>query len=288
MANTIFVSGATGNMGKEVVKQLVAKGARVRAGVHSKEKAGILKETGAEVVSVDLNNVKSVQTALEGVEKAFSLSPLVPNLAELSANFVKAAKLAGVKYIVRASGMGADSPQAITLGRWHREAEKTVESSGIAYTLIRPNSFMQNYINFAAHTIKSQNAFYFPQGDGKVSLIDVRDIAAVVVALLTKGGHEGKAYTLTGPEAVSNYQIAAILSRVTGRTINYVDVPEAAARQGMKEMGMPETIIEALLELYTIVKAGYTGAVSPAVEQITGRPPLSFEQFAKDHILFFK
>ena len=288
MVNTIFVSGATGNMGKEVVKQLVSKGAQVRAGVHSHEKAGILKEMGAEVVSVDLNNVNSIQTALDNVEKAFSLSPLVPNLAELSANFVKAAKLAGVKYIVRASGMGADSPQAITLGRWHRDAEKTVESSGIAYTLIRPNSFMQNYINFASHTIKSQNTFYFPQGDGKISLIDVRDIAAVVVALLTKDGHEGKAYTLTGPEAVSNYQIAGILSHVTGRTINYVDLPEAAARQGMKEMGMPETIVEALLELSAIIKAGYTGAVSPAVEQITGRQPFSFEQFAKDHIRFFK
>lgn len=288
MANTIFVSGATGNIGREVVKQLIEKGLYVRAGVHSEQKAGILKELGAEVVPIDLNDVKNIQTMLEGVEKAFSLIPLLPNLAELGANFVKAAKITGVKYIVWSSGMGADSPQAITLGKWHREAEKAVEASGIPYTIVRPNSFMQNYVNFAGHTIKNQNAFYFPQGDGKISLIDVRDIAAVISILLTERGHEGKAYNLTGAEAISNYKIAEILSEITGRTINYIDVPVKAARQSMKDMGMPEVIVEALLELSAIIKAGYTSEVSPAVEQITGKQPILFRQFAKDHIQFFK
>ena len=288
MANTIFVSGATGTVGSEVVKQLIEKGASVRAGVHSEQKAGILKKLGAEVVAVDLNDIKSIQTALTGVEKAFSLSPLVPNLAELGINFVKAAKLSRVKYIVRASGLGADSPQAITLGKWHREAEKAVEASGIPYTLVRPNSFMQNYVNFAGHTIKTQNAFYFPHGDGTISLIDVRDIAAVVATVLTESGHEGKAYELTGSEAISNYQIAKILSRLTGRAINYVDVPEDTARRSMKDMGMPESIVEALMELAAIIKAGYASAVSPAVKQITGKQPISFEQFAKDYLQFFK
>src|SRR3989338_7747764 len=115
MANIIFVSGATGNIGREVVKQLIEKGVHVRAGVHSEQKAGILKELGAEVVLIDLNNIKNIKTGLEGVTKAFSLIPLVPNLAELGANFVKAAKMAGVNHIVWSSGMGADSPQAITL-----------------------------------------------------------------------------------------------------------------------------------------------------------------------------
>lgn len=288
MANIIFVSGATGNIGKEVVKQLIEKGIRVRAGVHSEQKAGILKKLGAEVVLIDLNDIKSIQTALEGVGKAFSLIPLVPNLAELGANFIKAAKIAGVKYIVWSSGMGADSPQAITLGKWHRAAEKAVEASGISYTIVRPNSFMQNYVNFAGHTIKNQNAFYFPQGDGKISLIDVRDIAAVISILLTESGHEGKAYNLTGAEAISNHKIADILSEITGRTINYIDVPVEAARQSMKDMGMPEVIVEALLELSAIIKAGYTSEVSPAVEQITGKQPISFRQFAKDYLQFFK
>lgn len=288
MANIIFVSGATGNIGKEVVKQLIEKGVHVRAGVHSEQKAGILKELGAEVVLIDLNNIKNIKTGLEGVTKAFSLIPLVPNLAELGANFVKAAKMAGVNHIVWSSGMGADSPQAITLGKWHREAEKAVEASGITYTIVRPNSFMQNYVNFAGHTIKNQNAFYFPQGDGKISLIDVRDIAAVISILLTESGHEGKAYNLTGDEAISNYKVAEILSEITGRSINYIDVPVDTARQSMKDMGMPDVIVEALLELSSIIKAGYTSEVSNAVKQITGKQPISFRQFAKDYLQFFK
>ena len=288
MANIIFVSGATGNIGKEVVKQLIEKRMRVRAGVHSEQKAGILKELGAEIVLIDLNDIKSIQTALEGVGKAFSLIPLAANLAELGANFVKAAKLSGVKYIVWSSGMGADSPHAITLGKWHRAAEKAVETSGIPCTIVRPNSFMQNYVNFAGDAIKNQNAFYSPQGDGKISLIDVRDIAAVVSVLLTESGHESKAYNLTGAEAISNYKIAEILSEITGHTINYIDVPVDTARQSMKNMGMPESIVEALLELSAIIKAGYTSEVSNAVKQITGKQPISFRQFAKDHLQFFK
>jgi uncharacterized protein YbjT (DUF2867 family) len=288
MSSPIFVSGATGNVGGEVVKQLVEKGMPVRAGVHSEHKAASLRNLGVEVVPVDFAETQSIVAALEGVEKAFSLSPLVPNLSEVGINFVKAARECGVKYIVRSSGLGADSPQAITLGRWHREVEKALEQSGIAYSVVRPNSFMQNYINLASPTIKSQNAFYFPQGDGEISLIDVRDVAAVVVVLLTEGGHERKSYDITGPEAISNYRIAEILSRVTGRKISYVDVPEDVARKSMKDMGMPDAIVEALLELSAIIKAGYTSAVSPAVEEITGRKATSFEQFADDFSEAFK
>jgi uncharacterized protein YbjT (DUF2867 family) len=282
MSSPIFVSGATGNTGGEVAKQLIEKGMPVRAGIHSEQKATPLKDLGAEVVSVDFQDTKSIVAALEGVEKAYSVSPLVPTMAELGLNFVKSAKQAGVKYMVRASGLGADSPQAITFGQWHREVEKAVENSGIAYTLIRPNSFMQNYITYASHTVKTQNAFYLPQGEGKISLIDVRDIAAAIVAALTESGHEGKAYDLTGPEAISNYQVAEILSKITGRTINYVDVPEDTARQNMKGMGMPEAIVEGLLELSAIIKAGYVSTISPAVEQVIGRKPISFERFAND------
>jgi len=288
MSSPIFVSGATGNTGGEVVKQLIEKGIPVRAGIHLEQKGTPLKDLGAEVVSVDFKDTKSIVAALDGVVKAYSVSPLVPSMVKLGVNFVKAAKQAGVKYMVRASGLGADSPQAITLGRWHREVEKTVEDSGIAYTLVRPNSFMQNYITYASHTVKTQNAFYLPQGEGKISLIDVRDIAAVIVAVLTEGGHEGKAYDLTGLEAISNYQVAEILSKITGRTINYVDVTEDTARQNMKGMGMPEAIVEGLLELSAIIKAGYVSTISPAVEQVIGRKPISFERFANDFAEAFK
>lgn len=209
-------------------------------------------------------------------------------MAELGIKSVEEAKRAGVKYIVRSSALGADAEPGIRLGRWHREVEKTIESSGIPFTILRPNSFMQNYANMLGHTIRTQSAFYLPMGDGKVSVVDTCDVAAVAATLLTKGGHEGKSYELTGPEALSNDQVAAILSKVAGRKITYVNVSDEDARQGMKDAGMPEWLINALMELYSTNKAGYTAAVSAVVEQVTGKKPISFAQFAKDYADAFK
>ena len=145
---------------------------------------------------------------------------------------------------------------------------------------------MQNYFNFA--TIKEHGAFYLPIGDGKTSHVDIRDVAAAAVAALTQSGHEGKAYDITGPEALDNYRIAEILSSVTGKNISYVEISEDDARKAMTDMGMPESIVAVLIELYAIEKAGHGSAVSPAVEQITGRKPIAFEQFAKDYAEAFK
>jgi uncharacterized protein YbjT (DUF2867 family) len=288
MSDTIFVTGSTGNVGGNVLAALLEKGMKVRVDVRSKENVDLFSKRGVEVVNMDFNDPKSIESGLKGIEKVFSMTPFVPHLVELGLNFVEAAKKAGVKYIVRLSGMGADAPQPITLAGWHRAVEKAIESSGIAHTFLRPNSYMQNFIAFAADFIKTQNAFYLPQGDGKVSYVDVRDVGAVAVAALTDERHRGKAYTVTGPEALSGSEIAGIFSELTGRTINYVDVPEDAAAKGMREAGMPDALIDALLELYAINEAGYTATVSDAVEKATGRKATSFKQFANDFAAAFK
>ena len=282
MDGKILVTGATGNIGSQVVGLLKARQIPFRAAVHSGEKAAALERQGIEATVVDLNSVETIEKAMRGIDKVFSLSPFVPNLAGLGENIVKAARRAGIKYIVRSSGLGADNPDAITLGRWHREAEMAVEGSGIPFTIVRPITFMQNYINFHSRTIKQQGAFYAAQGDGKVSLIDVRDVAEVMVKVLTSGGHEGKAYDITGPEAISNYEIASALTEVAGRQIKYVDVPESAVRKGMLDTGMPEELVNALMELVAISKAGHLSAVLPGVERLLGRKPGSFRRFAQD------
>ena len=283
MSEIILVTGATGKIGSHVVKQLEAAGARVRAAVHSTNRASAMRANGTEQVEVELADRRSVAAALEGVAKLFVLLPLVPNLADLAGNVVEEAKKAGVKYIIHSSGMGADAPQPITLASWHRQAEEALRGSGIPHTILRPNSFMQNYVHFAGATIRSQNAFYLPCGDGRVSLVDVRDIAAVAASLLTKGGHEGRAYNVTGPEALSNYEVASIFSDVLGRGIAYVDVSEGQARHGMTDAGLPGWLVTVLLELYALQKAGYGAEVSSAVELITGRRPINFESFVRDH-----
>lgn len=280
MAQSIFISGATGNIGSHLVDVLKKMGVSVRAGAHSQKSRQVLAAKGVEVVDIDFQDKQSIVNALKGCTKAFSLSPIAPNLAEMGLNFIEAAKESGVEYVLRSSGMGADNPLAISLGREHRKVEIALESSGLDYSIIRPNSFMQNYINFTGETIRTGNAMYLPMGDGRISLIDACDVADVAAEILINSTHAGMAYTLTGPEAISNQEIAALLSEVTGRQITYIDIPEQKTRESMLNIGMPEIITEWILELYAINKAGYTAELSTSVKDILGREARTFKTFA--------
>ena len=288
MTQTIFISGATGNIGSNIINSLKKKDVKIRAGVHSQASRSKLEKQGVDVVTVDFSNIDSIRGALNGCTKAFSMSPISPDLVNLGLNFLKAAQEVGIEHLLRLSGMGADNPQAISLGRMHREVEMAIEKSSIPYTFVRPNSFMQNYLNFASESIRTQKAFYFPIGDGRISLIDARDIGDVAAEIFTTSSHFGKAFTLTGPEAISNYEIADQLSNIVGEKITYFDVSESQARSAMLEQGMPEKITEWILELYSINKAGYTAETTSSVEDILGRKPRSFASFAFDHAEYFK
>lgn len=282
----IVVTGATGNIGKPVVEQLIEKGYAPRVVVRKRETNADWDAAGVEQKIADLNDVESLAEAFAGADRIFSVSPLVENLVEIGAMTVEAAKRAGVKHIVRSSALGADVDAPIALGRWHGAVEKAVANSGIAFTIVQPASFFQNYFGYA-DTIKNQDAFYAPLGDGKVSLIDARDIAAVAVAALTEDGHEGKKYTVTGGESLSNQDIARIFSEVLKREIKYVDVPEDAARRGMLDSKMPAWMVDAVMELNQIGKAGYVAEVRPTVEEVTGHRPRTFRRFAEENAQFF-
>ncbi len=284
---TIVVIGATGNVGAPVVAALIEKGIAPRVVVRQQKPHPAWDAAGVTQIVADSNDVNSLAKAFEGASHVFSVLPLVENIVEMGEKTVTAAQKAGVQHLVRSSAQGADVSAPIALGRWHGEIDQKVESSGLDFTLLQPASFFQNYLGYA-DTIKTQNAFYAPMGDGKVSLIDTRDIAAVAVAALTQSGHAGKKYALTGGESLSNSEIAAIFSEVLGREISYVDVPEAKARQQMLDLGMPAWLVDAVMELNAIGKAGYLAQVSPSVEQITQRPPLTFRQFAEQNQAAFK
>jgi uncharacterized protein YbjT (DUF2867 family) len=187
--------------------------------------------------------------------------------------------------------MGADLKADVGTMRLHRQAEKIIEQSGIPFTFLRPNEFMQNFINFHSHSIKSNNAFYIPLEDAKVSVVDVRDIAAVAVKSLTENGnnkHNNKTYLITGPEALSYHQMAEILSNATGKKISYVNVSEEEARGAMKEMGMDDWLINTISELFNYFRKGYASQVYSGVEEITGKKPTTFAQFAKDYVEAFR
>jgi uncharacterized protein YbjT (DUF2867 family) len=292
MAKTILVTGATGTVGKEVVKQLSAKGQTIRAAARSANDDKTFGNlNGVQVVQLDYETPASLALALKGIDSLFLLTPFQSNMVDLTSNLAREAKNARVKYIVKQSVMGAEAEPGITPSRLHRQAEKIIEESQIPFTFLRPNFFMQNFVNFFAQTIKNQDAFYLAAGDGKVSFVDVRDIAAVAVHSLVDGvgsQHEGKAYDITGGEALSYGQAAEVLSSEVGKKINYMNISNDDARKGMKDTGADDWTINSMIELFEIIRAGYASAVSPVVEQITGHKPVTFEQFAKDHAGAFR
>jgi uncharacterized protein YbjT (DUF2867 family) len=193
-----------------------------------------------------------------------------------------------IKHIVKLSVMGAEFEPG---GRLHLQAEKMIVGSGIPYTFLRPNAFMQNFVNFYSHIIKEKGILSVPAGDGKVSFVDVRDIAAVAVQVLIGNNddkYNSKTYDITGPEAISYNDAVNILTEQVGKKISYVDVSKDDAIKAMKDIGLDEWLIDIILEGYNNLRKGYFSPVTTVVEEITGRKPNSFNEFAKEHAEVFR
>lgn len=283
----ILVVGGTGTIGSEVVRLLKAENAPFQALVRDPAKADGLKAQGVETVAGDLRQPETLPEALQGAEKVFVVTPLVPDQVQMRANLIAAAKTAGVKHVVISTGIGAAPDAPVQIGRWHGENQKQLQESGMAWTFVQPGFFMQNLLIYA-EAIREKGEFYMPLGEGKVSWIDARDIAAVAAKALTEPGHENQAYPVTGPEALSGAELGTILTEIAGHTVNYVPISLDQAKQAMTSMGMPEMLAEAMNELYALAPAGHLAGVLDTVEKVTGRPGRSFRQFAQDHARAFK
>ena len=282
----ILVVGATGTNGREVVKQLSARGVPVRALVRSAEKSPDLRLPNVELVRGDLGDPPSLDAALRGVQKAFIVTAVDQRCVEWFRNFFEAAKRAGGPHVVKFSGMGAGSADTPVMNQ-HGETDEMLQRSGLPYTVLRPNSFHQNLL-WSAGSIKGQGAFYLPLGDARQSLVDVRDLALVAAEALTGAGHEGQVYELTGPESLSYHDVAATLSKVLGKPVRYVPVSLEAAKESMLKAGMPEWNAAAVTDLYRAFATGAYARTTDTIARLTGRPPRSFEQFARDHADAFR
>jgi uncharacterized protein YbjT (DUF2867 family) len=289
---TILVTGSTGNVGSELIKQLSkdTSNVNVKAAVHSAKNAERLK--GVDTVQIDYDRPETLKEALNGVDKVFYVPPESPNAIEHASNFVKEAKRAKIKHIVKLSASGVDN-ETVRRGssslRLHHQTEKIIEDSGIPFSFLRPGEFMQNFVNWDSPAIKEESVFW-RVGNTKVSVVDVRDIAAVAVQALINnrdGRHNGKAYAITGPEALSYYQMAEILSNATGKRIDYRDIPKEEARHRLEKSGLSDWWIKVIMEVYDIYERGTQAQVSNAVEEVTGKRPRTFAQFAKDYVEFF-
>jgi uncharacterized protein YbjT (DUF2867 family) len=220
------------------------------------------------------------------VSRAFVVAAADERTVEWFRNAFDAAKRAGTPHVVKFSALGAGAVDTAIL-RQHAETDELLAASGLPYTVLRPNSFFQNLL-WSADTIRGHGAFYLPLRDARQSLVDVRDIAAVAEAVLTGPGHEGRAYDITGPESLSYADVAATLTRVLGKPVRYVDVPPEAARESMLKAGMSAWTADALTELYGAFATGRFGDTTDAVERVTGRPPIRFEQWATENAAAFR
>jgi uncharacterized protein YbjT (DUF2867 family) len=277
--NRILVTGATGHIGSELVERLKQRGDdfAVMTSKAGREVPGVL------TVSGDFKDPASLKRAFSGFDTLFLLLPLVPGKLELARNAVDAARAAGIRHIVRSSGAGADVNSPISLARLQGSIDQLIVDSGIAHTFLRPSGFMQNLVNYSAGQIKA-GTLYAPHGDGAQSLIDVRDIADCAAAVLANpAAHAGKAYTLTGGEAFNNAQQLALISQAIGRPVNYVDVPESAATEAMKGMGMPEVLVDWFTSLNRVVKQGYAAGITDDVQRLTGHAPRRLADFVAEN-----
>jgi uncharacterized protein YbjT (DUF2867 family) len=293
----LLVTGATGNVGNELVKQLtsfVSSNLKIgiRAAVHSQNNVDKLAQhaKSVEIVTMDYNKPETVAAALDNVSTLFLLTLPSLHMANTSLKVISEAKKNGVEYVVKQSVFGADAEPGILIGRLHRQEEKIIEESGIAYTFIRPSAFMQNLVNYFGYTIKTQNAIFLPVGEGKVSFVDARDVAAVAAKLLLRTHdtrYDNTAISVTGSEALSYSQCAEVISKQIGRKIAHIDVTEEDARKGLKGMGTEDWLVEAILEEFQQTKLGNRSRASNTVEEILGRKPNSFGRFVNDYVNAF-
>ena len=271
--STFLVLGATGQTGGALADLLARDGHVVR-------RATSRAATAPDAVHVDLATGAGLDAALAGADGAFLLSPPgFTNQQALLNPVVDAAVRHGVRKVVLMTAMGVDVDPAIPF----RQAELHLERSGLAWNAIRPNWFMQNFHTFWVHGIRTDGAIRLPAGDAKGSFIDARDIAAVAHVLLTTDAHANRAVDLTGGEALDHHEVAAILTHETGRPIRYEDVPPDALRGALVGAGMPADYVESILGILAAFKAGFAARVSDAVPTITGRAPITFAQYARDH-----
>jgi uncharacterized protein YbjT (DUF2867 family) len=282
----ILVTGATGKVGQEVVRQLATAGVPARALVRDPTLASPIRIPGIDIVVGDLARPETLTAAFAGAEKVFLLTPAAPDQVELQSNALEAARRAGARHIVKVSVAGG--PDAGTqIGRWHWTTEKQIEASGLGFTFLRPTLYMQQILAYAP-SIAATSSFSAPMGAGEIAVVDTRDVASVAVTVLTEDGHDRRIYDLTGPEALSYDRMADAISDAIGKKVVYAHVPPEYTRKQMIADGFPRWLVDDMLVLAASFRDGYGATVTSTVAEVTKHPPRSFRQFARDYANVFR
>ncbi len=273
----ILVTGATGNIGKELVPQLLAKGEAVRVVTRDAAKAAAFDPKVERVVG-DLKDAATVARAVAGADAVFLVGIIADTTQAADRQLIADSAKAGVKRIVKISARSTGRG----IGQVHFEQEELIRKSGVAWTFLRCGMFMSNTLGWAG-TVKAQGAVYSPFGDGKMAMIAPTDIAAVAAAALTDPRHEGQVYDLYGAELLTVPEQVAILSRVIGKPVKVVNITPQAAGERLRAAGGSDMLVEGLVALWTMVRNGEAKFRNDEVQRILGRKAQNFETFCRDH-----
>ncbi|MGW2250019.1 SDR family oxidoreductase [Kitasatospora sp. NPDC001660] len=280
----ILVTGATGNVGSELVAQLAAEGVPVRAMTRSPEKADF--PAGVEVVAGDFDKPETLPAALAGIDRVFVVPPgYGPEGPVQERTLVAAAREAGAKHLVKlsTSGVGFGATDPLTSG--HRQGEQVIQQSGLEWTILRPGTFMI-YLYGYADTIGKERTMYVTEGDPVSAMIHPRDIASVAAKVLTTSGHDGQAYTLTGGEALSPQRQGEIVGEALGQEVKVVERTKAETQAEFDRLGWGGPRLEALLELKR-QSVAWDWKISDSVEKITGKAPLTLRDWVDENVHIF-
>jgi uncharacterized protein YbjT (DUF2867 family) len=250
--------------------------------VRDPAKAEALKAAGMDIAIGDVADPVTAAKAMAGVTKLLVLLPNSQRQLELETQLVDLAKKVGVQHVVKMSSMEAVADARTPIPKIHWASEEHIRKSGLAWTMLKPNFFMQNMLG-SARSIKENKSFSLPMGDGATAMADARDIGAVAAEVLTGKGHEGRSYEITGPELLTFHQVAERFSEVLGTKISYVAADPAAYLATLKRVLPNEWHVNAVSELFREIAEGPPPHLTDTFQKLTGRPPISLAQFVRDH-----
>jgi uncharacterized protein YbjT (DUF2867 family) len=284
---TILVTGATGNVGAHVVRTLTERGVAVRAFVRDPDRAARAFGPDVQLATGDFADRGSLDRALTGVDRMFLACGNVPGQVAYECAAVDAAAAAGVSRVVKLSGPGASPDSPLVFERWHGEIERHLAASGLPRVLLRPRTYLTNLLAYA-RGVTETGMLFAPAGTAAISFVDPRDVGAAAAECLTGDGHEGRTYTLTGPEAITYERVAAELSAATGRTITYGSVGDEQARQAMTADGLPPMVADAVVAIFAAQRAGTMAGTTDTLRGLIRREPRTIAEFARDHAGMFR
>jgi uncharacterized protein YbjT (DUF2867 family) len=285
---TILVTGATGTVGRHVVRGLAERGEPVRAFVRdAAAPAARGLGPGVRLAEGDFADRGTVERALAGVDRLFLACGNVPGQVGYEQAMIDAAAAAGVGRVVKLSGPDPYPESPLVFDSWHGVIERHLARSGLPAVLLRPRTYLTNLLA-NARAVAATGMLFAPASTAEISFVDPRDVADVAVECLLGAGHVGRAYTLTGPEAITFERVAAELSAATGRPVRYVHVSDDDARHAMIGDGLPPMVAEAIVAIFATQRTGWMATTTTDVRDVTGRQPRSITGFAREHASLFE